>query len=113
MSDVGSDLAAVEEMVDAAIERLVVRDRTNELIHFVFIENGKQQAEAWQAILRRFSKDPNQTGNVRGVMECAYAMTRYLIALEIALGERQESNVAVPQYPHNISNDSFWDDIPF
>lgn len=118
MSDAGADLEAAEEMVFAAIDRLVAKDSSHELVHFIFIENGEEQERAWQAILRRFSKDPGQQGGVRGVMELVFAMTRYLMALEVALGERilepvlTKQNKAVSEFQqHGWLNIS--DDLPF
>lgn len=100
MSDAGSDLDAGLEMAYKAEARLIKKEKAegrnpadHSLIGYLFIPNAVGNEKAWQAMLRKFSRDPNQAGNVRGVPELAYAIAHYLIALETALGEREPPKV--------------------
>ena len=101
MSDIGSDWNAAVEMVERAEDRLLARQPDHPLVAYLSIEDEKQREAAWQKQLRSFSKDPQQEGNVRGAMEVTYAMARYLLALEVALGERTEREVSANQHTYN------------
>lgn len=107
MSDIGSDFDAAYEMVCKAQDRLAKRDKGHELVSFLFIESKTESERQWQKLLRRFSKYPDREGNVRGDMELTYALAKYLIALEVALGERPASTSSDPDWNPE------WDDIPF
>ena len=91
MSDIGADYDAAVILVEAAEDRLLEKDPVHALVAYLKIEDDAAREMAWQQQLRRFSKNPEEKGNVKGSMAVTYAMTRYLIALEIALGERQGS----------------------
>ena len=88
MSDIGDDADAVVRMVLAAENRLIAKNVGHALVAYAFIEDDIKRDVAWQKQLRSFSKDPQAEGNVRGAMETTYAMSMYLLALEVALGER-------------------------
>lgn len=87
MSDVGADLQALREMVAEAEDRLVKKDSYHPLIRYLFIRNEKEMGKAWQKQLRKFSKNPEAGGNVKGAMESCDALSRYLFALKEELGE--------------------------
>ena len=110
MSDVGSDLEAAEELVYAAQDRLMAKNKKDKLVSFVLIDDDHEREAAWQKLISEFNKDT--TRPPKGVMECAYAMTRYLMALEVALGERP-----APTTHTDIQNEgasvSHLDDLPF
>lgn len=89
MSDIGADADAVREMVAAAENRLIAKNDGNPLVAYLFITDDTERNKAWQAQLKTFSKDPTAPGNVAGDMATTDAMTEYLFALEIALGERE------------------------
>ena len=96
MSDIGSDLEAGLGMAYTAQESLIIKERAegrnpadHKLISYLFSKNSIGSEKEWQALLRRFSRDPSQPGNVRGAPELAYAVAQYLLALQIALGERE------------------------
>lgn len=111
MSDVGSDLDAAWTMVYDAQDRLKVKEKDHELIRFLFLRYKSDREFAWQELLRKFSKDPTKAGNVRGAMECAYAIAQYLIALEVALGERMTEPmqvIQVGQEPFDSDNHEVW-----
>lgn len=90
MSDIGSDYDAAVDMVDVAQDKLFAKEPDHPLVSFFKIEDLEEQESAWQKLFKSFSKNPQAEGNVRGAMECTYALAKYLIALEIALGERKE-----------------------
>jgi hypothetical protein len=97
MSDIGADEDAAVLLVEAAEDRLIVKQKDHPLIAYLFIKNKKEREIAWQKQLRSFSRDPSKEGNVRGAMEVTYAMTCYLMALEVALGERESTNETKPK----------------
>ena len=109
MSDIGSDVEAGQELVQKAEDRLLAKDPKHELIAYLHIADDNERNAAWQKQLRRFSKNPNVTGNVRGAMECAYALVQYLIALETALGERTPKPIKSTEDRMKDPHDSMWD----
>ncbi len=111
MSDIGSDWDAAVDLVVKAEDRLLVKSPDHQLIAYLRITDNRKQEVAWQKQLRSFSKTPEQEGNVRGAMEVTYAMARYLLALEVALGERTEREVSANQPIYTKS--SLDDEIPF
>lgn len=96
MSDIGADLDAAVEMVHAAESRLLARNPNHELIAYSRIEDEQAREAAWQKLLRSYSRNPSQEGNVRGSMELTYALTQYLVALEVVLGisERVQTSLS-------------------
>jgi len=112
MSDVGSDLDAVGEMVYAAQDRLIKKNPSHELVSFMNITYDKEREDVWEALITKFNKD--LTRPPKGAMECTWAMARYLIALETELGERPLKNVPplTPGIQANKVSD-FDDDFPF
>ncbi len=108
MSDIGADYDAAVILVEAAEDRLLEKDKEHALVAYLMIEDDVARERAWQEQLRRFSKNPEEKGNVKGSMAVTYAMTQYLIALEVALGERQE-RTSTEHSRKTVSDD----DIPF
>ena len=112
MSDIGSDLDAAIILVGEAVDELVEKDERHSLIAYLLIEDDIEREAAWQAILRKFSKNPEATGNVKGGMELTFSLSKYLLALEVALGKRvpeaDEQNITVPQ-----EENDFQDSLPF
>jgi hypothetical protein len=93
MSDIGADYDAAVTLVEEAEDRLIAKlgdeeAKKHELVGYMFLPTQGEAEKQWQALLRRFSRDPSQPGNVKGSMEVTFALTKYLIALETALGER-------------------------
>ncbi len=89
MSDIGADQEAAIEMVEQAEDRLFAQQPNHELVSYLSIKDKAERGRAWQKLLRRFSREPQAEGNVKGTMETTYALTGLLMALEIALGERE------------------------
>ncbi len=117
MSDIGSDADAAVEMAAAAENRLIATNRGHPLVAYLFVTNDEERETAWQKQLRSFSKDPQAEGNVRGVMETTYAMSMYLLALEVALGERvppkePESSDGVHPAPTRPGRWYYDDEVP-
>ena len=113
MSDAGSDLKAAEVMVYAAQNGLFIKDPDHELVAFMNINDEAESAAAWCSLISRFNKDPSRPP--KGVMECAWAMSHYLIALETALGERPAKTDLLPSAlnPAVTKPSGFEDDFPF
>ncbi len=112
MSDIGSDYDAAVFLVEKAEDELIKKDENHPLIAYLFIEDDNESEVAWQALLRRFSRDPLGVGKVKGSMELTFALTRYLIALEEALGKRapkQDKQDATK----SKQLDDFQDSLPF
>lgn len=94
MSDIGADLESAWAMVCEAQDRLIKKEgeqaKHHELLSYLYLKYKSDREYAWQTLLRKYSRNPEEKGNVKGAMECTYALSKYLIALERALGERQQ-----------------------
>lgn len=104
MSDVGSDLTAVEEMVYEAQDRLFQNNPNNELVSFMLIRSNTERQQEWEKVIGKFNKS-NPPLPPRGAMECASAMCLYLVALKKELGE-----YVVPKEPEKVVVASLSDD---
>jgi hypothetical protein len=89
MADSGADLVSALELVYEAEDQLSKKYPDHELISYLKIADEKERDAEWQKLLRRYSRNPKAEGNVQGDSECNYALVRYFIALEVALGKRE------------------------
>lgn len=90
MSDINREFDTTVELVRAAEIELIqhigeVNARKHELLSYKFLKFNSEKEYAWQALLRRFSRNPEQKGNVQGVEELTFALRAYLAALEAEL----------------------------
>ncbi len=117
MSDVGSDFEAAVVLVDEAQDRLIEKlggeAKNSDLLSHLFLKFNTDKEYAFQALLRRFSRDLTQKGNVIGVMDLTYALTQYLTALEVALGERPADTSASSGNVDELPPSKFDDEFPF
>jgi hypothetical protein len=88
MSHIGSDFDELYELVCKAQDRLYDKDKGHELVSFLCIQSEVERESQWQSLLRQFSRNPQQEGNVKGLPELIYALDRYLEALKNALDEQ-------------------------
>lgn len=117
MSDIGEDGDAAWAMVCAAQDRLIKKEgekaKDHELLSYLYLKFRRDREYVWQELLKRYSRDPMQKGNVKGAMECTYALARYLIALEVALGERTAHPQTLRDGEAELPQSRFDDEIPF
>lgn len=114
MSDIGSDYDAAVEMVSSAQERLFQKEPNHQLISFMSIEDEEKAEALWRNLFRSFSRNPEAEGEVRGAMEVTYALAQYLVALEVALGEREETKTVCPDpFPRDKSFVFRDENLPF
>ncbi len=85
MSDIGADLEAATIMVYDAQDVLSRLNPDHSLVSCLFPRNEEERNKQWQKLLRSFAKDPHAKGNVKGGMECTYALSSYLAALREAI----------------------------
>ncbi len=112
MSDVGSDLEAVIKIAVSAQQRLLAKNPTHELIAFINIKDDEAANDAWAKLISSFGKYPERIP--KGAMERAYAWSKYLIALKLALGERPAPDTqAVTASGMNRKPVYLDDDFPF
>lgn len=97
MSDIGSDLDAAVEMVHEAEDALRKKEPDHDLIAYLSIRDEEVREAAWQAQLKRFSREPDADGNVKGAMATTYALAKYLIALQGALDGRPAPECICPR----------------
>lgn len=74
-------------MVAEAENRLIQKDSNHPLILYHFISNDEVREKAWQKQMRKYSKNPEAGGNVKGAMESCDVLSRYFFALKEELGE--------------------------